>query len=223
MDCSMLGFPVHPHSWSLLKLMSIESVMPPSHLILCCPLLLLLSICPSIRVCTNESVRASGGQSIRVSVSAPVLPMTIQDWFPSGWTGWISLQSKGLFKSLLQHHSSKASILWHSSFFMVQLSHPNVITRKTIAMTRRTFVDKVMSLLFNMLSRLVISFSSKEQAWSQYYRNKWRVCVQKIKFGKIYFERVIFTEYCIISYSFSNLYLIFEKVIQSHDIKIKSS
>ena len=100
----------------------------------------------------------SGGQSIGVSVSASVLSMNIQDLFPLGCTGLISLQSTGLFKSLLQHHSSKASILWHSSFFMVQLSHPNVITRKTIAMTRRTFVDKVMSLLLNMPSRLVITF-----------------------------------------------------------------
>ena len=75
-----------------------------------------------------------------------------------GWTGWISLQSKGLFKSLLQHHSLKASILRHSAFFTVQLSHPYVTTGKTIALTRRTFVGKVMSLLFNMLSRLVITF-----------------------------------------------------------------
>ena len=83
--------------------------------------------------------------------------MNIHDWFPLGWTGWISLQSKGL-SSLLQHHSSKASILWHLAFFIVQLSHPYMTTGKTIALTRRTFVDKVMSLLFNMLSLLVIAF-----------------------------------------------------------------
>ena len=100
---------------------------------------------------------ASGGQSIGVSVSASVLPMNTQDWSPLGWTGWISLQSKGLSrKSLLQHHNSKASILWRSAFFTVQLSHPHMTTRKTIALTRQTFVDKVMSLLFNMLSRLVL-------------------------------------------------------------------
>ena len=91
----------------------------------------------------------SGGQSIGVSASASVLPMNIQDWFPLGRTGWISLQSKGL-KSLLQHHSSKASILWRSAFFIVQVSHPYMTTGKPLALTRRTFVDKVMSLLFNM-------------------------------------------------------------------------
>ena len=100
----------------------------------------------------------SGGQSTGVSASASVLPMNTQDWFPLGWTGWISLQSKGLFKSLLQHHSSKASIFRCSAFFTVQLSHPYMTTGKTIALTRWTFVGKVMSLLFNMLSRLVITF-----------------------------------------------------------------
>ena len=102
----------------------------------------------------------SGGQSI--GASASVLPMNIQDWFPLGWTGWISLQSKGL-SSLFQHHGSKASILWCPAFFMVLLSHPYMTTGKTIALTRWTFVGKRMSLLFNMLSRLVISFL-KEQA-----------------------------------------------------------
>ena len=104
---------------------------------------------------------ASGGQSVGVSASTSVLPKNTQDWSPLGWTGWISLQSKGLWKSLLQHHSSKASILWHSAFFIVQLSHPYMTTEKTIALTRRTFVGKVMSPLFNMLSRLVIT-PSKE-------------------------------------------------------------
>ena len=98
------------------------------------------------------------GQSIGVSASTSVLPMNTQDWSPLGWTGWISLQSKGLSKSLLQHHSSKASILRCSAFFTVQLSHPYRTTGKTIALTRRTFVGKVMSLLFNMLSSLVITF-----------------------------------------------------------------
>ena len=101
---------------------------------------------------------ASGGQSIGALASASVLPMNIQDWFPLGWTGWISSQSKGLSKSLLQHHSSKASILQHSAFFIVQLLHPYMTTGKTISWTRRTFVGKVMSLLFNMLSRLIKAF-----------------------------------------------------------------
>ena len=116
------------------------------------------SIFPSFRVFSNEKFFALGGRSIRVSASASVFPVNVQDWFALGWTGWISLQSEGLFKSLLQHHSSKASILQHSAFFMVQLAHPYMTTGKIIALTRRTFVGKVMSLLFNMLSRLVIIF-----------------------------------------------------------------
>ena len=95
----------------------------------------------------------SGGQSVGVSASTSVLPMNIQDWSPLGWTGWIALQSKGL-SSLLQQHSSKSSVLQCSAFFMVQLSHPYMTTGKTIALSRWTFVDKVMSLLCNMLSRL---------------------------------------------------------------------
>ena len=124
--------------------------MPSNHLILWHPLLLLPSIFPSIRVFSNES--ESGGQSIGVSASASVLPMNTQDWFPLGWTDWISLLSKGL-----QHHNSKALILQCSAFFIVQLSHTYMTTRKTTALTRRTFVGKVMSLLLNMLSRLVIT------------------------------------------------------------------
>ena len=100
----------------------------------------------------------SGGQSFGVSALVSVLPMNIQDWFPLGWTGWISLQSKRLSRVFSNHHSSKASILWRSAFFTVQLSHPYVTIGKTIALTRWTFVGKVMSLLFNMLSRLVITF-----------------------------------------------------------------
>ena len=99
---------------------------------------------------------ASGGQSIGVSASTSVPPMNTQDWFPLGCTGWISAV-QGILKSLLQHHSSKASILWCSAFFTVQLSHPYMTTGKTIALTRWTFFDKVMSLLSNMLSRLVIT------------------------------------------------------------------
>ena len=148
------------NSRSLLKLMSIELVMPSNHLILC-TLFLPPSIFPSNRVFSNESI---------VSASASVLPMNTQDWFPLGWTGLISLQSKGLL-SLLQHHSAKASVLQHSAFFIVQLSHPYITTGKTIALTRRTFVGKVMSLLFNMLSWLVITFLPRSKhlliSWQQ--------------------------------------------------------
>ena len=99
-----------------------------------------------------------GGQSIGVSALASVLPKNTQDWCRLEWSGWISLTVQGTLKSLLQHHSSKATILWCSAFFTVQLSHPYMTTGKTIALTRRTFVDKAMSLLFNMLPRLVITF-----------------------------------------------------------------
>ena len=99
---------------------------------------------------------ASGGQKIGVSASASVLPMNIQDWFPLGWTAWISLSSKGLSRVFSSTTVLKYQFLWHSAFFIVQLSHPYVTTGKTIVLTRRTFVGKVMSLLFNMLSRLVI-------------------------------------------------------------------
>ena len=100
----------------------------------------------------------SGGQSIGASALALVLPVNIQGWFPLGLTGLISLQSKGLSRvfSVQKHHSSKALILWHSAFFMVHLSHPYMTTIKTIALTRGTFVGNIMSLLFNMLPRLII-------------------------------------------------------------------
>ena len=113
---------------------------------------ILFSSCP-------QSFPASGSfqKSSSHQVSTSVLPINTQDWSPLGWTDWISLQSKGL-SSLLQHHSSKASILQRSAFFIVQLSHPCITTGKTIALTRQTFVGKVMSLLLNMLSRLVITF-----------------------------------------------------------------
>ena len=106
---------------------------------------------PSQWVSSSHQVR------IGVSASTSVLPMNTQDWSPLGWTGWISLQPKGL-SSLLQHHSSKVSILQCSAFFRVQLSHPYMTNGKTIALNRWTFVERVMSLLFNMLSRLVITF-----------------------------------------------------------------
>ena len=109
---------------------------------------------------------AWGGQRIGVSASTSVLPMNTQDWSPLGWIVWISLQSKGLSlqsKQLLRHHSSKASILQHSAFFIVQLSHPYMTTGKTIALTRRTLVGKVMSLLLNILSRLLVTFLSRSK------------------------------------------------------------
>ena len=102
------------------------------------------------------------GQSIGVSASAWILPMNTQDWSPLGWIGWISLKSKGL-SSLLQHHSLKASILQCSAFFTVQLSHPYMTTGKTIALTKQSFVGKVMPLLLNMLSRLVITFLPRSE------------------------------------------------------------
>ena len=135
--------------------MNIEPVLPSKYPILCHPLLLLPSFFPSIRVLSNESALHIRWPKYRVSASASVLPMNTQDWFPLGWTAWISLQ--GTLKSLFQHHSSKPSILRRSVFFIVQLSHPYMTTEKTIVLTRWTFVGKVMSLLFNMLSRLVIT------------------------------------------------------------------
>ena len=156
MDCSMPGSPVHQlpeftqtHVHWVGDAIQTSVVPFSSHL-------------PSLPASGSFPMSwffASGGQNIGVSVSASAsaLPMNIQDWFPWGWIGWISLQSKGTLKSLLQHQSSKASILQRSAFFMVQLSHPYMTTRKTIALTRWTFVDNVKSLLFNMLSRLVIA------------------------------------------------------------------
>ena len=144
-------------SWSSPKLMCIESVMPCSHLILCYLLLLLPPIPPSIRVFSNESTLLIRwpkfwGFSFSISPSNehPGLISFRMDWLDL-------LVAQGTLKSLLRHHSSKASILQRSAFFIVQLSHPYMITGKTIALTRRTFVDKVISLLLNMLSRLVIT------------------------------------------------------------------
>ena len=113
-----MHFPVLHHLQSLLKLMSIESVMPSNHLILCCPLLLLPSVFPSIRVFSVSQLFLSGGQSIGASASVSVLSMNIQDWFPLGLIGLHSLQSKGPSKSLLQHHSSKALVLGAQLFLL---------------------------------------------------------------------------------------------------------
>ena len=146
------------NSWSLPKLMSLESVMPPNHLIFCHPLLLLPSIFPNIRVFSNESglhIRWPKYWSFSVSISpSNEHPELIS--FRMDWLDLLAVQ--GTLKSLLQHHGSKASILRCSAFFIVQLSHPYMATGKTIALTRQTFVGKVMSLLLNMLSRLVITF-----------------------------------------------------------------
>ena len=146
------------NSWSLLKLMSIESVMPRNHLILCHPFLLLPSIPPSIMVFSTESTLRKRWSKYW-SFSFKFSPSNEHPGLISFRMDWLDLLAvKGTPKSFLQHHSSKASILWCSAFFTVQLSHPYVTTGKTIALTRRTFVGKVMSLLFNMLSRLVITF-----------------------------------------------------------------
>ena len=157
MDCSTPGFPVHHNSWCLLKLMSIEPVMPSNHFILCHPLLLLPSIFPSIRVFSNESVlriRWSKYWSFSFSIS----PSNEQSGLISFRMDWLdTLAVQGTPKSL-QHHSSKASFLRLSASFVVQLSHPYVTTGKTIALIRWTVVGKVMSLLLNMLSRLVRAF-----------------------------------------------------------------
>ena len=146
------------NSWSLFRLMPIELVMPSKHLILCHPLLLPPSIFPSIRVFSNESV-------LRIkwpkywSLSFSISPSNEYSRLISFRMDWLDLLAiQGALKSLLQHHSSKASILWCSAFFIIQLSHPYMAIGKTISLTRWTFVGKVMSLLFNMLSRLVIAF-----------------------------------------------------------------
>ena len=156
MDCSTPASLSITNFQRLLKLMSIESVMPSDYLILCRPLLLLPSTFPSIRVFSNESVLCTRcpkywGFSISPSSEYSGLISFRTYWFDL-------LAAQGTFKSLLQHQSSKASILKHSAFFIVQLSHPCMTTGKTIALIIWTFVGKVMSLLFNMLSRLVMAF-----------------------------------------------------------------
>ena len=158
MNRSIPGLPVHHKPQSLLKLMPIKSVMPSSYLILCSPLLLLPPIPPRIRVFSNESVCCITWPKYW-SFSFSINPSNEHPGLISFRMDWLDLFSvQGTLKSLLQHHSSKASILWHSVFLMVQLSHPYITTEKTIALSRWTFVGKVMSLLFNMLSSLVINF-----------------------------------------------------------------
>ena len=160
MDCNTPGFPSSTISKHLFELMSIESVMPSSHLILCRPLLLLPSVFPSIsiRVFSNESVLcirwpkySSFSFSINLSNEYSRLISFSIDWFDL-------LAVQGTLKSLFQHHSSKTSTPQSSVYFIVQLSHLYMTTGKTIALTRQTFARKVMSLLFNMLSRFAIAF-----------------------------------------------------------------
>ena len=145
--------------------------MPSNHLVLCCPLLLLPSIFPSIRVFSNESalcIKCPRYWSFSFNIS-PSNEHSVLISFRIDWLTLLAVQ--GTLKSLLQDHSSKASILQHSAFFMVQLSHPYTTTGKAIALTRQTFVDKVMSLLCNMLSRLVITFLPRSKclliSWMQ--------------------------------------------------------
>ena len=144
-------------SQSLLKLMSIESVMPSNHLILCHPLLLLLSISPSIKIFSQSalSIRWPKCWSFSFSIS-PSNEYLVLISFRIDWFDLFAVQ--GILKSLLQHHNSKASILRHSAFFMAQLSHPYITTGKTVALVIQAFTIKVMSLLFNTLSRFVIAF-----------------------------------------------------------------
>ena len=170
MDCSPPGSSIHADSPSknsgvcchvILQgtqthLHWVTAAIQPSHP-LSSPFSSCLQSFPASESFPKSWLSASGGWSIGASASASVLPMNIQCWFPLGLTDLISLLSKGL-KSLLQHHSSKASVLQCSAFFIVQLSHPYMTTGKTIALIRCTFVGKITSLLFNMLSRLVITF-----------------------------------------------------------------
>ena len=161
MDWNMPGFAVHPQLPETTQTHAhhVGDAIQPSH-----PL---SSPCPPFNLSQHQglfqpvSSSHQGGQSIEVSASASVLSMNIQDWFPLGWTGWISLQSKGL--SRVVSNSSKATILWHSIFFIVQLSHPYMTNGKAIALTTWTFVGKVISLLFNVLSRLVMAFLSRSK------------------------------------------------------------
>ena len=151
------------NSWSLLKLMFIESVMPSNHLYLCHSFLLPHSIFPSIRVFSKYSVLRFRWPKYW-SFSFNISPYNEHSGLISFRMDWLDLLAvQGTLKSLLQHHSSKASILQHSAFFIVQFSHPDMTIGKTISLTRQTSFGKVMSLLFNMLSRLVITFLPKNK------------------------------------------------------------
>ena len=158
----MLGSLSITSSQSLPKLVSIEVVMPSNHLILCHPLLFPPSIFPSIRVFSKESVLHIRWPKYR-SFNFNISPSNEYSGLISFRMDWLDLLAiQGTPKSLLQNHSSKASVLWCSAFFIVQLSHSYMTTGKTVALTRQTFIGKVMSLLFNVLSRLVIDNASEE-------------------------------------------------------------
>ena len=178
--------------------MFIESVIPSNHLILCCPLLLLPSIFPSNMAFSNES-------ALRIrwpkywSFSFSICPSNEHSGLISFRIDWLDLLAlQGTLKSLLQHHSSKASILQCSAFFIVQLSHPYMTTGKTIALTRRTFIDKIMSLLFNMLSRLVITFLPRSKclfiSWLQsplqWFWSPKRITICQDKNVRLFFQFV---------------------------------
>ena len=172
------------NSRSLSKLMSIESVMPSNHLILCHPLLLLSSIFPSIRVFSNESVLCIRWPKCW-SFSFSISPSNEYSGLISFRVDWLDLLAvQGTLKSLLQHHSSKASIFWRSDFFIVQLSHPYITTGKTIALTRWTFVGKIMSLLFNTLSRFVVAFlpRSKRLLHTHTHTQNWNKSFEDLEF-----------------------------------------
>ena len=158
LDYSTPGLPVHHQFPESTQTTSIESVMPSNRIILCHPFLLPPSIFPSIKVFSNESALCIRWPKYK-SFSFNISTSNEYSGLISSRMDWLDLLAvQGTLKSLLQHYSSKASILLHSAFFIVQLSHPYLTTGKTIALTRRTFVGKAMSLLFNILSRLVITF-----------------------------------------------------------------
>ena len=158
MDCGTPDFPVLHHLPEIVQTQVhwVGDAFQPSHPL--SPLLLLPSVFPTSMSFPMSQLIISGGQSIGVSASASVPSVSIQDWYSFRIYWFDLLAVQGTLQSLLQHHSSKASIIWCSAFFMIQLSHPYMNTGKTIALTIQTFVGKVMSLLFNMLSRLVITF-----------------------------------------------------------------
>ena len=171
MDCSTQGLPVHRQllEFTQTHVHWVESVLPSNHLILCFPLLLLPSIFPSIRVFSNQSVLCIRWPKCW-SFSFSISPSNVYLGLISFRMDWLDLLAvQGTLKSLLQHHSSKASVLQHSAFFTVQLSHPYMTTGKTIALTRWTSFGKVISLLFNVLSRLVQqitrNFAHKMEGW----------------------------------------------------------
>ena len=168
-------------SWSLLKLISIESVMLSNHHMLCHPLLLLPSIFLSIRDFSDESllhIRRRKYWSFSFSIS----PSSEYSGLISFRMDWLDLLAvQGTLKSLLQHHSSKASILWHSAFFIVQLSHPSMTTGKNIYLTIWAFVSKVMSLFFNMLSRFIIAFLSRNKHLLILWLQSWSTVILELK------------------------------------------